>query len=59
MTQSGHRRLSEFDVLREQIQMEGWEGYLKKRPLLYVPFFVAAALLLPALARFMSALGFH
>ena len=43
----------------EQIQMEGWEDYLKKRPLLYVPFVAAAALLLPALARFMSALGFN
>ena len=30
-----------------------------KRPLLYVPFLVAAALLLPAVARVMSALGFH
>jgi heat shock protein HtpX len=46
-------------TLWEQIQMEGWEDYLKKRPLLYVPFFVAAALLLPVLARFMDALGFH
>ena len=43
----------------EQIQMEGWDDYLKKRPLLYVPFVVAAALLLPAFVRFMSALGFH
>ena len=43
----------------EQIQMEGWDGYLKKRPLLYVPFVVAAALLLPALARLTAALGFH
>jgi heat shock protein HtpX len=43
----------------EQIQMEGWDNYLKKRPLLYVPFVVAAALLLPAFVRFMSALGFH
>ena len=30
----------------------------KERPLLYVPFLVAAALLLPALAQVMSALGF-
>jgi heat shock protein HtpX len=43
----------------EQIQMEGWDDYLKKRPLLYVPFVVAAALLLPALARFMTVLGLH
>jgi heat shock protein HtpX len=43
----------------EQIQMEGWEDYLKKRPLLYVPFVVAAALLLPALARLTAALGFN
>jgi hypothetical protein len=39
--------------------MEGWEDYLKKRPLLYVPFVVAAALLLPALARLTAALGFN
>ena len=39
--------------------MEGWSDYLKKRPLLYVSFIVAAALLHPALVRFMSALGFH
>jgi Zn-dependent protease with chaperone function len=43
----------------EQIQMEGWDDYLKKRPLLYVPFFIAAALLLPVLARLTAALGFH
>ena len=36
----------------EQIQMEGWPDYLKKRPLLYVPFVVAAALLLPACRAF-------
>jgi Zn-dependent protease with chaperone function len=43
----------------EQIQMEGWRDYLKKRPLLYVPFLVAAGLLHPVLVRFMAALGFH
>lgn len=43
----------------EQIQMEGWHDYLKKRPLLYVPFVVAALLLQPLLVRFMAALGFH
>jgi hypothetical protein len=43
----------------EQIQMEGWHDYLKKRPLLYVPFLAGAVLLQPVLARFMSAVGFH
>jgi len=39
----------------QQIQMEGWHDYLKKRPLLYLPFIVGAVLLHPVLA----ALGFY
>jgi hypothetical protein len=39
--------------------MEGWHDYLKKRPLLYVPFLIGAILLQPVLARCMAALGFH
>ena len=43
----------------EQIQMEGWPNYLRKHPLMFVPFLIGAALMLPVVARLMATLGFH
>ncbi len=42
-------------TLREQIEMEGLERYLMKRPYLYVPFFIISALLYYVLTQVLFA----
>ena len=44
--------------LGQQIIMEGFEAYIKKHPLLYVPFIAVAALVLPYMPSIARYLGF-